>query len=258
MKVQNKSGLTDRIIQEYQQVAAANGQEMWVATASSLILQVTIPAGGTNNLQFGVTTNDQPNALSTETRLNINDEFVIIESALMLYGVMGTATGPATSLVNRYWTYAPWQLSSTFITLEPFYDNGVFNLSVNGQLIIKNMDTNQFKFVPRTEEGAASAATTIVNATIGSVRSNDDAFAEMSPTITLSGAKTNVPVLTFKENIVPVTNFAFVTSAANDVYFSINIASWVCRGILAQNAANFQGSRDAMGNIMVKAKQKAA
>lgn len=245
MKVQAKATVIDRIIAEYQQVAAANNNQDWIVTSSTLILLKTIPTAGTTQVQFGVLTSDQP-ILPTEVRLNINDEFVIVETSLQLYGIVGTTTGPAGTTSNRYWTYAPYQMGNTFVKLLPFYDTGLFNLLINSTQIIKNMDTNQFQYTPRNNDNVASAATTIVPAQLGNGSWGDDAFIEMSPTITLSGAKTNVPTITFQGGTVtPVVNFTYVTSNDDDVFFTINTAAWINRGVLAQNAAQFQGSQNA-------------
>jgi hypothetical protein len=244
MRVQNKSQIFSHIISEYANVAKANGKEVPIVTASELVFLKTIPAGGTTNVQFGVLTSDQP-ILPQEIRLNINDEFIMTDIFVGLYGVMGQATGPATNLSNRYWTYAPYQLDHAFVTLLPFWDTGILSLLVNSTQIIKNWSTNKHNWIPRTQEGAASAATTIVNASLGNGDLSECGFAECAPTITLSGAKTNVLTLNFQGgNVIPTSNFAFVTDAANDVYFSINTAAFIAHGFLAQNAAQFQGSQE--------------
>jgi hypothetical protein len=242
MKVQAKSSVIDRIIAEYQHVAAQNKVSDWIVTASTLILLKTIPNAGVSFIQFGVLTSDQP-ILPTEVRLNINDEFVIVESSLCLYGLIGTTTGPATVTSNRYWTYAPYQVGKVFIALMPFWDSGMFNLLINSTQIIKNMDTNQFNVVPRTQEGGFVTPT---NSNQGNADWSENGYIEMSPTITLSGAKTNVPTLTFQGGTVtPVINFELIADDASTIFFNINTAAWINRGVLAQNAAQFQGSQQA-------------
>jgi hypothetical protein len=238
MKVHNKGSIISRIISEYHKVAAENKQSTWIVTASTLISLKAIPAGGTSQIAFGILTSDVP-VLPTEVRLNINDEFVITETMLCLYGIVGTSTGPAGIISNRYWTYSPYQLSNVFVALMPFWDTGLFNLLINGTQVIKNMDTNQFNWVPRTND---NIFVTPNGALQGNADWKDDGFIEMTPTITLSGARTNLPTITFQGGVVaPVNNFTFISSAANNVFFSINTAAWINRGVLAQNAAQFQG-----------------
>lgn len=214
-------------------------------TRSTLIFQKALTAGQTN-VTFGVLTTDAP-VLSTEVRLNLNDEFVITELFIGMYGTIGSATGPATGLSNKYWTYSPIQLLATNTTIMPFWDSGQLNLQVDNINYIKAWDTNQHLMIPRQQDTPLQAITTSGSANsafIAEQKGNKDGFVQMTPTITLSGAKTNLLTLTWPNGITPISNASMVVDSGT-VYFSINYAAIICRGFLAQNAAKFQGSQHA-------------
>jgi len=219
-------------------------------TRSSLVLIQTFTSGNTS-LNFPVLTTQTPLG-ATEIRLNLNDEFVISEMGLYLYGAVGTTTGPAGTLSNLFWTYSPMQLSNTFVGIQPFYDSGQFTLTIDQIQYIRAWDTNQHEIIPRTQHGqyqAATAAIAQVNATLSSRNTNEDGFVEMTPTITLSGARTNVLSIAWPNGLTPVSNYEFFTGGADDgagttLFFSINQAAIFFRGYLAQNAAKFQGSQE--------------
>jgi hypothetical protein len=219
-------------------------------TRSSLILIQTLTAG-INTLAFPLLTTQTPLG-ATEVRLNLNDEFVITEMGLYLYGPTGTTTGPAGTLSNRYWTYSPMQLSNTFVGVQPFYDSGTFTLTIDQVQYVRAWDTNQHEVIPRTQDAsyqAATAAIPQVNASLSSRMSHEDGFVEMTPTITLSGARTNNISINWPNGITPVANYEMLVAstdsgAASTLFFSINQAAVFFRGYLAQNAAKFQGSQE--------------
>lgn len=256
MHTLNLRGEFDKILNQYKAVyakplpgkkdahgnAAVHYPNMPRITRSTLVLQKALTAGITN-LTFGVLTTDAP-VLNTEIRLNLNDEFVITEMFIGLYGKIGSATGPATSLSNKYWTYVPTQLLATNSTLLPFYDSGNFNLQIDNTVYLKNWDTMQHMVVPRTQDQPSQAITTSGTpgvAMIASYKGKDDGFIQMTPTITLSGAKTNLLSITWPNGITPLTNVSMVDDSGTS-YFNIDTAAIILRGFLAQNAAKFQGS----------------
>lgn len=212
-------------------------------TRSTLILQKALTAGQTN-VTFGVLTTDAP-VLAPEIRLNLNDEFVITEIFIGMYGAVGSATGPATGLSSRYWTYSPLNVLSTNTTVMPFWDSGQFNLQIDNVNYIKAWDTNQHFEVPRTQDNPLQTITTSGtpnSATIANTQGRDSGFVEMTPTITISGAKTNLFTLTWPNGITPLSNKSMVVDSGT-IYYNIDTAAIIMRGFLAQNAAKFQGSQ---------------
>ena len=209
-----------------------------VISKSSLIMTAPITTG-TTNLTF------QSNATSGgaspwEIRVQQTDTFSFYRLGVYAYGIQGTSTGPAGTTGNKYWTYVPTQMNSSFLAIAPLWDSGSIKMTLNGRQYQKSLSTSQCYEAPRTQDGPFQPLTTSGasnNAYISSQCQGDAGMMDIEPFITLSGAWNNEISIILPYGISPISNFAYVGDA-NDIYFSINYVNIVLEGLLVQNSSS--------------------
>lgn len=204
-------------------------------TQSTLYLSKAISTSSTT-YNFDVLETQNSTLQNNEIRLNLNDEFII--TSLGVY-VEASLADPMSGTVygTKLFSYAPYQLNSTFAGLAPLY-NGNLQISVNNVVYLDKFDTGRSNFVPLTQDGPASATTTILNSSLGSNNYAKDGMVDIEPMLTLSGAKKNTITLSLpqaisKPNVTIATNSGSVQITATRVVL-------IARGLNAQNGASFQ------------------
>lgn len=225
--------------QVWKDAVAANakvGNAGALVSLSDLTMIQPMTAGMTN-INFYVNAN-QANITPNEVRLQQTDEFVITRLGFFLYGSIGTLTGPAGTLSNEYWTYAPYQLAKVFIGVRPAWDSGQLLMNFNGTDFVKGWTTNKHMVIPRTQD---SNFTTPQAATLASKVLGEDGFEDMEPTIRISGSKNNKLTITWPNGLTPVVNYSYTTEAADNVFININNVALVLKGLLNQNVATILG-----------------
>ena len=214
----------------------ANGKGNVRLTQSTLYLSRAINTASTT-YNFDVLETQNATLQNNEIRLNLNDEFIITQLGVFVETQIQDAM--SVNLGTKLFTYAPIQLNSNMAGLIPLW-NGSLQIAVNNIVYLDKFDTGRSHYVPRTQEGPASAATTIVNAAIGSVNYGENGMADIEPMLTLSGAKKNNITLTLPQALTtPSTNF--VTDSGTIKFVPSRIVV-LCRGLNAQNGASFQGA----------------
>ena len=205
-------------------------------TESDLVLLFPLTGAGTNLLQFNILDN-QPPIQPEEIRLNQNDEFTVCEVGIFLYGT-STAAGGAVS--RKIWTYAPTELSGTFNAIDDFW-LGVFSVQINKVTWVENWFVDKHRVINETVTQNYGTATTGAQAAMWAHRDgHETGIIEMTPTVTMSGAKKYTINITLPYAIAAVngTNFQDQTATANT--FNISQSMILFRGFNAQNAADFQ------------------
>lgn len=203
-------------------------------TQSTLYLSKAINTASTS-YSFDVLETQNSTLQSNEIRLNLNDEFII--TSLGVYIEASVESGSGSSYGTKLFSYAPAQLKSDFAALNPFW-NGQLQISVNNVVYLDKFDTGRSNYVPRTQDNPASAATTIVNSTLGSVNYNENGMVDVEPMLTLSGAKKNTITLTLPQAITK-PSVTFVTDSGSLVVTAQRVVV-LARGLNAQNGASFQ------------------
>lgn len=210
-------------------------------TESDLVLIQPITAAGQNLFTYPVLDN-QGTPLPEEIRLNQNDEFTACEVGIFLYGTNTQAVAGGVS--HQTWTYAPIQLSQVFVTVEDFW-LGNFSISVNKVTWVENWNVRKHyaSCMPQhVTQNYGTATTGAEAAKIAAQEGNATGFVEMTPTVSLSGAKKYTVQIDLPYAINSTTSVATFTDqqlTANTM--AINASKLEIRGFLAQNAAQFQG-----------------
>lgn len=209
-------------------------------TQSTLILFQQIDPTKTS-YTFPVLDSDPLVDATEEIRLNINDEFFIIEKGLYIVAKVFVGTPPDES---RLWfTHAPLEFAVTagWLSLQNLYRGGVFSITVNNVTYVENWDTKKHEYWGVTQMQNRSAG--LPFATAGSADFSKSGMFDVEPNVTLSGAKKNEIFLELKAPIIfPAATTWLVGDAAGDGDLSIApfFIAVVYRGLLAQNAAKFQ------------------
>lgn len=210
---------------------------------SSLLLILPIIAGQNSYNYSILTTDSTPNIaggkLPEEIRLNVNDEFFILEMSQMLYGTV-KAAGAGGATAHRMFTYAPTQFDGAFAALEDFW-LGSLEIDVDKVTYLTNWDNYRHLVVPRTQDVLDPASGQ--GLTQGSKDLKHDTFHNEEPYIKLSGSRKNQITTSLPYPIAPVGPITFPTNdavAPASYGMTIGYMALLCRGFLAQNAAAFQ------------------
>ena len=211
---------------------------------SSLLLILPIVAGQ-NSYNYSILTTDSTpgvagGKLPEEIRLNVNDEFFILEMSQMLYGTIAVDGG---ATAHRMFTHAPSQYDSKFTAIEDFW-LGSLEIDVDKVTYLTNWDNYRHLVVPRTQDILDPASGQ--GLTQGNKDLKHDTFHNMEPYIKLSGSRKNQITTTLPYPIAPVGSPATVAFPTNDAVaptpevINIGFMALLCRGFLAQNASAFQ------------------
>jgi len=198
----------------------------WSYLRSEVLLTTT-----TGVVKFPILVNDQPAANINERRLNISDEFQVIEFGIFLYKVP-TGQGLDEQILQTYPNPNLFSKSGETRALQALY-NGYFTVTLNRKQIIPYYDALQFFRVPDSQQGTTSAAIagpvqyTIANS---AYLHSKWGLNESLPTFRMSGAIVND--VTLNANAKDMTGTA-----------STNYVVFFSRGFLIQNGAQFKSEK---------------
>ncbi len=221
----------DRIRKAYERL----GKGKVRLTQSDLVLTQALDAT-TKSYNFDVLTNEGTVA-QEENRLNITDEFVVLEIGLFLFARYGVApidttkpyallTAPITNIAAAQAGYGPlW--------------NGNLKFEVNNVVWLEKWNTQRHYVQPRQQADTQVAGTVAAHVPNSNLR--HEGFYPNTPSITLSGAKKNDISLSLNNPMAAAGTIAVTDQSATTLTYSVSKIALVLRGFLAQNAAKFQG-----------------
>ena len=190
---------------------------------------------------FPVLENDNSTAvLPEEIRLNMNDEFVTTDLGIYLIGRWLNRDNPETGYERL--TYNPIELTQDANKAQGLYD-GYLTIDVNNIRYVDKWDVAKHNIVPRTQFNNSSlaytAGATNTYATQRSQNGGADGMYTCAPMVTLSGAKKNLIQIVLPKAI---SGYQYqITDNNGEVeIFEVAYVLLQLRGLLAQNAANFQ------------------
>ncbi len=209
-------------------------------TESDLVLIQPISASGQNLFTFPILEN-VGSPLPEEIRLNQNDEFTVCEVGMFIYGALSSTSAVVKS--RKIWSYAPTELTDAVSVVEDFW-LGVFSISINNVgWVDKWFMRKHYDSKITVTQNYGTATTGAEAAKIPGQNGHETGFIEMTPTITLSGAKKYSIQMTLPypiSEITATTNVAYEDQAANGAVYTFDHVMLVLRGFNAQNAASFQ------------------
>lgn len=203
-------------------------------TQSSLLLIQEINPNSTT-INFDVLDSQVQNLLPQEIRLNINDEFIINEVGVYLYGNIGS--GDPTSQQPIMLPYAPYEVDANFLSVAPLYD-GQMEIGVNNIIYVEKWDLRKHCLVPRTQFDSFDTGTTL-QASQPSINYQNDGMFGTDPMVTLSGAKKNNIQISLPQALKAATG-TWIAGGDTDVTITLDKVALFLRGLNAQNAAKFQ------------------
>jgi hypothetical protein len=201
-------------------------------TQSTLILSKPLSAAQTT-YSFDVLETQNSTLVGTETRLNLNDEFIITSLGIYIQATVTDSTG-SVPYGTKWFSYVPSQADATTNTLNPIY-NGNLQIAVNNVVYMDKFDTLKSLFIPRTQD--ASFATPNAS-TLGSNNYAKDGMVSIEPMLTLSGAKKNNIIINLASAAAPAS--LTVTNSAGSTKYTFDRIAVIMRGLNAQNGASFQ------------------
>jgi hypothetical protein len=183
------------------------------------------PLGNQSTIDFDILSN-AGTPVPTEKRLNLPDTFLIQKLAIFIYKLPTAALNAAQTL-NSFPNPLVYSKAGEAANLMAIY-NGFLSVRVNQTVWIDSLDVMRCYRVGPAQNALAVSANATANTMQGSQWDMSDyGFLVMEPKILLSGASANKISITLPS---PVD----MTGTA-----STNYAVCYCRGILNQNAANF-------------------
>lgn len=205
-------------------------------TESTLILEQQIDPNKTV-YQFPVLESD-PIVNAEEIRLNINDEFVATQCGLFIVASV-FAEGNPNAISSMWFTTPPYEIGGLgLVEIQNLY-RGFLKMTVNNITYIDKWDTKKHEYRGVTQFQNSSVG--IPSATAPQQRWEEDAMIDLTPTITLSGAKKNLIELVIPTSLIFPVGFVWTTPVAGSALtISIQRIALVYRGWLAQNASSFQ------------------
>lgn len=230
----NKRGEFSLIAKKFQKIGKGNAR---ISQSALILMQPINP--NSNVYNFPVTINDGPIVVpNEEIRLDINDEFTVLEQGFFYRAVVTNPEAPE-EFATVYLTSAPYELNQSYIAYQKLY-TGRFNIAVNNIVYMQNWDLRQHEYKPITQLSPLIAGQS--NATAYANNFKENSMVDVLPTITLSGAKKNQLQLTLPDAIAPIPSAIPFITTQNGENLSIAITHIVYfgRGFLAQNASNFQ------------------
>lgn len=207
-------------------------------TQSSLLLTKDIDP--TKSVyDFDILENQTQTLAPDEIRLNINDEFVVTALGVYLYGEW---TNGQAKKGFQLLTYSPIEIGSDALLTKNLYA-GQLKIAVNNIVYLEKWDTRKHEIVPETQfaiqQPIVAGANSGFPATLPSIDYHEDAMIELSPMVTLSGAKKNDLSIRLPLAISPAS-LSFVNANGETIAINITRIAVRCYGLLAQNGAVFQ------------------
>jgi hypothetical protein len=232
MKSQARANYS-RLLSKYQLLGKGNVR---LTEGALILIQPITPTKTVYN--FPVLENEQQGGLAPlpeEIRLNINDEFIVGNVGIYLYGSISGAGG----LVAKKWfTYAPTEQDIDFTKAQDFY-SGFMSVAVNKINYVDKWDTKKHEVITETQFKNFNATDGDRYASMPNVNFEDNGVIESQPNFVLSGAKKNDISITLP-NAIATSTASWINNDGVTVTLVIDKILIVYRGLLAQNAATFQ------------------
>ena len=223
------------IKQNYNKIGKSNVR----LTQSSLFITKDIDPTK-SSYDFDVLENQTQTLQPDEIRLNINDEFIVTDLGVYLYGTWTASSGetPAVKIGTgtQLLSYAPLELDGNAIVSKNLYA-GQLKIAVNNIVYLEKWDTRKHELVTRTQFASQLAGTTV--ATMASNDFSNDAMIPFSPLLTLSGAKKNDINIRLPQSIAAST-VTWTDQKGNTISMAITKIALRMYGLNAQNGAKFQ------------------
>lgn len=218
------------IIAKYAKLGKANVR----LTQSSLYLTKPInPA--TTVYNFDVLETQTATLQGFETRLNLNDEFIIASMSMGIecdvLNERNTPTGAKYLL-----TYAPFEQDFAEASKIANFYAGNLQISVNNVVYLDKYDVRRSQITPTTE--FSNLATGVTSST-PSIDFSKDSFYGNEPLLTLAGSKKNQIQVTLPTSIDQAT-FKITDNTGNSYFLQATRVFFFARGLNAQNASVFQ------------------
>lgn len=207
---------------------------------SALKLKKAIVTGQTS-YTFDLLTN-QGTPTAEEIRLNLNDEFVTTTIGLFISGTAGSKGGGAT--FGYHFTYPPIEMDGVEAGKFAAFWQGRMKILINNINFLDNWDIDRHICYPRSQFGSFVAATAAIGSTQAHVANQSgarDGFYPLSPNVTLSGAKKTDITVDLPKGLISGAVIEFKDNKGIDFDITVESVMLVARGLLAQNAAKFQG-----------------
>jgi hypothetical protein len=217
----------------------ALGKENIRLTQSTLTLIQDINANK-SLYTFPVLTSDNATGVKpAEIRLDPNDEMVVTQ--IGFYLLAKKLQGPKADSYDGYYylTHNAIYQNQVAVAGLPFYD-GIFRLSINNINYIDKYDLRKHEQYQRSEWNTQGSVNKSF-ATLPSIESESDGMYPVSPMVVLSGAKKLDLSVSLPNPIAPY-QLQFTGNDGNAQTFNIESIAIVCRGMLAQNGAVYQGT----------------
>ena len=202
-------------------------------TQSNLFLIRPINPNSTT-YDFPVTENEVVGLLPDEIRLNINDEFIATHVGIYLRGSL-TGGGQTNPVLH---TYAPVQQNQDFIKSSALYD-GFMKVAVNNITFVDKWGVRKHENRPVANQWNNRIAVGLNGSTEAPARFSEDGVYEVSPMVTLSGAKKNQIQIILPKAISTSTS-SWIDNQGNTVTMNIDSIAINFFGYLGQNGAKFQ------------------
>lgn len=218
-----------RIKRAYDKLAKGNAR----VSQSDIVLIQPIDPNRTNYTFPVLETENANNPYNDwQIKLNMNDEFVVLQQSVTLWCRM--------EQTDRYFamSYPPVELDATAHTLYQLYHTGRLSVKVNNVVFLEKYAIDRHLNVPRTQW--ENIAATTITSSQPSLDFSADSWFSSEPNIVLSGAKKNEIDLSLARSIQVVSGLQFSSQAEADLDFNIVGIRLAFRGFLAQNAASFQ------------------
>jgi hypothetical protein len=176
-----------------------------------------------------------------QIKLNQNDEFTISQIGVYLIGrIQAPVVDPPGAFYPGliYLSHSPDNASDTANSAQGLYD-GYLKISINNIVYMDKYDVRKHEKWQHTEFNTQDI-TQINSATFASIQMDQDGVSPLAPTIQLSGAKKCELQLIMPNAINPYA-FSITGNDSNTNVIVVDRIAIVCRGLLGQNSANFQG-----------------
>lgn len=208
-----------------------------VITWSYIRSEVLLTAA-TGTIKFPILVNDQPAANVNERRLNISDEFQIVQMGIFIYKKPNTSA-IETCILQTYPNPFVFDKSGEAGALQALY-NGFLSLTIDRKQLIPYFDAMQFFKVPDAQAGTTTAA--IAGPT--QYKQANSAYLDAS-----WGLIDSIPSVRLSGSVVNEVYLAPPTSQDMSGTSSVNYAVFFARGFLIQNGAQFTSkNKPASGN----------
>jgi hypothetical protein len=221
------------IKQNYNKIGKSNVR----LTQSSLFITKDIDATK-SSYDFDVLENQTQTLQPDEIRLNINDEFIVTDLGVYLYGTWTASTAESVKIGTgtQLLSYAPLELDGNAIVSKNLYA-GQLKIAVNNIVYLEKWDTRKHELVTRTQFATMLAGTNV--ATMPSNDFSNDGMIPFSPLLTLSGAKKNDINIRLPQSIAGST-ITWKDQKGNTISMAITKIALRMYGLNAQNGAKFQ------------------